>query len=127
MIDFHQVHKAYRVSGRDIPALQPCNLHIERGEVFGIIGHSGAGKSTLLRLINRLEEPSGGRIDIDGVDVTALGADGLRKFRQQAGMIFQHFNLLSSKTVAANVGMPLKLAGVPAWKSTSASPPCSSA
>jgi len=114
VIDFHQVHKAYRVSGRDIPALQPCNLHIERGEVFGIIGHSGAGKSTLLRLINRLEEPSGGRIDIDGVDVTALGADGLRKFRQQAGMIFQHFNLLSSKTVAANVGMPLKLAGVPA-------------
>ena len=82
--------------------------------MFGIIGHSGAGKSTLLRLINRLEEPSGGRIVIDGVDVTALGADGLRKFRQQAGMIFQHFNLLSSKTVAANVGMPLKLAGVPA-------------
>ena len=114
MIDFHQVHKAYRVSGRDIPALQSCDLHIERGEVFGIIGHSGAGKSTLLRLINRLEEPSGGRIVIDGVDVTALGADGLRKFRQQAGMIFQHFNLLSSKTVAANVGMPLKLAGVPA-------------
>jgi D-methionine transport system ATP-binding protein len=114
VIDFHQVHKAYRVSGRDIPALQPCDLHIERGEVFGIIGHSGAGKSTLLRLINRLEEPSGGRIDIDGVDVTALGADGLRKFRQQAGMIFQHFNLLSSKTVAANVGMPLKLAGVAA-------------
>jgi len=114
VIDFHQVHKAYRVSGRDIPALQPCDLHIERGEVFGIIGHSGAGKSTLLRLINRLEEPSGGRIVIDGVDVTALGADGLRKFRQQAGMIFQHFNLLSSKTVAANVGMPLKLAGVPA-------------
>lgn len=114
MIDFHQVHKAYRVSGRDIPALQPCDLHIERGEVFGIIGHSGAGKSTLLRLINRLEEPSGGRIDIDGVDVTALGADGLRKFRQQVGMIFQHFNLLSSKTVAANVGMPLKLAGASA-------------
>ncbi|KIQ01032.1 MULTISPECIES: methionine ABC transporter ATP-binding protein [Pseudomonas] len=112
MIDFHQVHKAYRVSGRDIPALQPCDLHIDRGEVFGIIGHSGAGKSTLLRLINRLEEPSGGRIDIDGVDVTALGADGLRTFRQQVGMIFQHFNLLSSKTVAANVAMPLKLAGV---------------
>nr|WP_256354924.1 methionine ABC transporter ATP-binding protein [Pseudomonas sp. sia0905] len=94
--------------------MQPCDLHIERGEVFGIIGHSGAGKSTLLRLINRLEEPSAGRIDIDGVDVTALGSDGLRKFRQQVGMIFQHFNLLSSKTVAANVGMPLKLAGVPA-------------
>ncbi|TBU92512.1 methionine ABC transporter ATP-binding protein [Phytopseudomonas dryadis] len=116
MIDFHQVHKAYRVSGHDIPALHPCDLHIARGEVFGIIGHSGAGKSTLLRLINRLEEPSGGTIRIDEVDVTALAADGLRQFRQQAGMIFQHFNLLSSKTVAANVGMPLKLAGVPSQR-----------
>jgi ABC-type methionine transport system ATPase subunit len=113
VIDFQQVHKAYRVGDRDIPALQPCDLHIARGEVFGIIGHSGAGKSTLLRLINRLEEPSGGRIRVDGVDVTALEKDGLRQFRQHVGMIFQHFNLLSSKTVAANVGLPLKLAGLP--------------
>ncbi|MGX9079463.1 methionine ABC transporter ATP-binding protein, partial [Klebsiella pneumoniae] len=67
--------------------------------------------STLLRLINRLEEPSGGRIEIDGVDVTALDANGLRRFRQQVGMIFQHFNLLSSKTVADNIAMPLRLAG----------------
>ncbi|KRW59087.1 methionine ABC transporter ATP-binding protein [Pseudomonas sp. TTU2014-080ASC] len=111
MINFHQVHKAYRVSGQDIPALQPCDLQIARGEVFGIIGHSGAGKSTLLRLINRLEEPSGGRIEIDGEDATALDADGLRELRQQIGMIFQHFNLLSSKTVADNVALPLKLAG----------------
>lgn len=112
MINFQQVHKAYHVSGRDIPALQPCDLQVARGEVFGIIGHSGAGKSTLLRLINRLEEPSGGRINIDGVEVTALAPQGLRQFRQQVGMIFQHFNLLSSKTVAANVGLPLKLAGL---------------
>ena len=111
MINFHQVHKAYRVNGQDITALQPSDLHIARGEVFGIIGHSGAGKSTLLRLINRLEEPSGGRIEIDGDDVTALDANGLRRFRQQVGMIFQHFNLLSSKTVADNVALPLKLAG----------------
>ncbi|MCR4507718.1 methionine ABC transporter ATP-binding protein [Pseudomonas sp. 32.2.56] len=111
MINFHQVHKAYRVSGQDIPALQPSDLQIARGEVFGIIGHSGAGKSTLLRLINRLEQPSGGRIEIDGEDVTALDATGLRRFRQQVGMIFQHFNLLSSKTVADNVALPLKLAG----------------
>lgn len=111
MIDFHNVHKAYRVNGRDIAALQPSDLHIARGEVFGIIGHSGAGKSTLLRLINRLEEPSGGRIDVDGEDVTALDANGLRRFRQQVGMIFQHFNLLSSKTVADNIALPLKLAG----------------
>ena len=111
MIHFQSVHKAYRVAGREIPALQPSTLQIGRGQVFGIIGHSGAGKSTLLRLINRLEEPSGGRIEIDGIDVTALDADGLRRFRQQVGMIFQHFNLLSSKTVADNIAMPLRLAG----------------
>ncbi len=111
MIEFHQVHKAYPVLGRTITALQPCDLRIEAGQVFGLIGHSGAGKSTLLRLINRLEEPSGGRIVIDGEDITALDAQGLRRFRQQVGMIFQHFNLLASKTVAANVALPLQLAG----------------
>ena len=111
MIELHQVHKAYQVNGRDIPALHPCDLHIGRGEVFGLIGHSGAGKSTLLRLLNRLEQPSGGRIVIDGENVTALDSQGLRRFRQRLGMIFQHFNLLSSKTVAENVGMPLQLAG----------------
>ncbi|WP_134604957.1 methionine ABC transporter ATP-binding protein, partial [Pseudomonas aeruginosa] len=67
--------------------------------------------STLLRLINRLEEPSGGRILVEGEDVTALDAEGLRRFRQRVGMIFQHFNLLSSKTVADNIAMPLRLAG----------------
>ncbi|TLX57688.1 methionine ABC transporter ATP-binding protein [Stutzerimonas nosocomialis] len=111
MIEFHHVHKTYRVEGREIPALQPTQLEIAAGEVFGLIGHSGAGKSTLLRLINRLEEPSGGRILVEGEDVTALDANGLRRFRQRVGMIFQHFNLLSSKTVADNVAMPLRLAG----------------
>lgn len=112
MIEFHQVHKTYRTGGRDVPALQPTQLEIASGEVFGLIGHSGAGKSTLLRLINRLEEPSGGRILVNGEDVTALDADGLRRFRQRVGMIFQHFNLLMSKTVADNVAMPLRLAGI---------------
>ena len=111
MIEFHHVQKTYRVSGRDVPALQSTDLRIEQGQVFGLIGHSGAGKSTLLRLINRLEEPSSGRILVAGEDVTALDATGLRRFRRQVGMIFQHFNLLSSKTVAANVAMPLELAG----------------
>lgn len=111
MIEFHDVHKAYAVNGQSIVALQPTVLQVQPGEIFGLIGHSGAGKSTLLRLINRLEEPSGGRIVVDGVDVTALDAQGLRRFRQRVGMIFQHFNLLSSKTVANNVAMPLKLAG----------------
>ncbi|MBG6494252.1 methionine ABC transporter ATP-binding protein [Pseudomonas aeruginosa] len=111
MIEFHDVHKTYRVAGREIPALQPTRLNIQAGQIFGLIGHSGAGKSTLLRLINRLAEPSGGRILVEGEDVTALDAEGLRRFRQRVGMIFQHFNLLSSKTVADNIAMPLRLAG----------------
>lgn len=111
MIEFHNVHKTYRVAGKEIPALHPTSLRVDGGQVFGIIGHSGAGKSTLLRLINRLETPSGGQIVVDGEDVTALDANGLRRFRQQVGMIFQHFNLLASKTVADNVAMPLTLAG----------------
>ncbi|MBI6899944.1 methionine ABC transporter ATP-binding protein [Pseudomonas putida] len=111
MIEFQNVHKTYRVAGRDIPALNPTSLTIEDGQVFGLIGHSGAGKSTMLRLINRLEEPSGGKIVVDGEDVTAFDANQLRRFRQQVGMIFQHFNLLASKTVADNVALPLVLAG----------------
>ncbi|PTU74442.1 methionine ABC transporter ATP-binding protein [Pseudomonas mangrovi] len=111
MIEFEDVYKTYRAAGREIAALQPTDLNIRAGEVFGLIGHSGAGKSTLLRLINRLEEPSGGRIRVDGEDVTALDDAGLRRFRRQVGMIFQHFNLLSSRTVAENVAMPLQLAG----------------
>ncbi len=100
MIEFHNVHKTYRVAGKDIPALHSTNLRVEAGQVFGLIGHSGAGKSTLLRLINRLEEPTGGKIVVDGEEITALDANGLRRFRQQVGMIFQHFNPL-----------PLTLAG----------------
>lgn len=111
VIEFQNVHKTYRVAGRDIPALNPTSLTIEDGQVFGLIGHSGAGKSTLLRLINRLENPTGGKIIVDGEDVTGFDATQLRSFRQQVGMIFQHFNLLASKTVADNVALPLVLAG----------------
>jgi D-methionine transport system ATP-binding protein len=111
VIEFQNVHKTYRVAGKDIPALHPTSLTIENGQVFGLIGHSGAGKSTLLRLINRLEESSGGKIFVDGEEVTALDPNSLRRFRQQVGMIFQHFNLLASKTVADNVALPLTLAG----------------
>lgn len=112
MIEFDQVHKAYEVEGRAIPALQPTSLAIENGEVFGIVGHSGAGKSTLVRLINLLERPSGGRIVIDNEDVTGYDADDLRNFRRKVGMIFQHFNLLSSKSVEDNIAFPMKLAGI---------------
>ena len=102
MIEFQNVHKTYRVAGKDIPALHPTNLTIENGQVYGLIGHSGAGKSTLLRLINRLENSSGGKIFVDGEEVTALDANSLRRFRQQVGMIFQHFNLLASSAVTSS-------------------------
>ncbi|GAB3783665.1 methionine ABC transporter ATP-binding protein [Dyella agri] len=111
MIRFLDVHKSYRVDGREIPALQPFNLDIQDGEVFGIIGHSGAGKSTLIRLINLLEQPSGGRILIGDTEMTALDEAALRAQRRRIGMIFQHFNLLASQTVADNVAFPLRLAG----------------
>ncbi|WP_426664671.1 methionine ABC transporter ATP-binding protein [Rhodanobacter aciditrophus] len=111
MIRFLDVHKSYRVDGKDIPALQPFSLDIMDGEVFGIIGHSGAGKSTLVRLINLLERPSGGRILIGETEMTALDEPALRAQRRRIGMIFQHFNLLASQTVADNVAFPLRLAG----------------
>ncbi len=111
VIRFLDVHKSYRVDGKDIPALQPFSLDIVDGEVFGIIGHSGAGKSTLIRLINLLERPSGGSILIGDTEMTALPEPALRAQRRRIGMIFQHFNLLTSQTVADNVAFPLRLAG----------------
>ncbi|MEL5937763.1 ATP-binding cassette domain-containing protein, partial [Stenotrophomonas maltophilia] len=78
---------------------------------------SGAGKSTLIRMINRLDEPRGGRLLIGGEDVPALDADGLRALRRRSGMIFQHFNLLSSRPVAGKVAFPLELAGTPKTES----------
>ena len=112
MIVFDQVQKSYQVGGRAIPALHPTDMTIETGEVFGIVGHSGAGKSTLVRLINLLEPPTGGRILIDDENITDYDAAELRAFRRKVGMIFQHFNLLSSKTVADNIAFPMKLAGI---------------
>ena len=111
MIRFVDVHKSYRVNGKDIPALEPFNLDIADGEVFGIIGHSGAGKSTLIRLINLLERPSGGRILVGDTDITTLPDPALRAARRRIGMIFQHFNLLSSQTVTENIAFPMRLAG----------------
>ena len=112
MITFQDVSKTYAGAGGRA-ALTGVSLSVAPGEVFGVIGASGAGKSTLIRLINGLEKPSGGKVVVDGDDVAALGVEGLRSLRRRVGMIFQHFNLLSSKTVAGNVAFPLKLAGRP--------------
>jgi D-methionine transport system ATP-binding protein len=116
VITFEDVSKTYAGPGGqagDRAALAGVSLSVAPGEVFGVIGASGAGKSTLIRLINGLETPSGGKVIVDGDDVAALGVEGLRSLRRRVGMIFQHFNLLSSKTVAGNVAFPLKLAGRP--------------
>lgn len=97
-----------------VQALRGVSFSVDRGEIFGIIGRSGAGKSTLIRTINMLERPSEGKVIIDGIDIGQLNEDGLVRLRRRIGMIFQHFNLLSAKTVRDNVGLPLKVAGVPA-------------
>ena len=91
-------------------ALEDVSLKISKGDIFGIIGYSGAGKSTLVRLINRLEEPSGGSVIVDGEDMLALSKKELQERRQKIGMIFQHFNLLSSKNVFENIAYALKIA-----------------
>ncbi|WP_252089979.1 ATP-binding cassette domain-containing protein [Pseudomonas sp. MWU13-3659] len=98
--------------GQAQPALHGIDLNIRRGEIFGIIGRSGAGKSSLLRTINRLEQPSQGRVLIDQVDIAPFDEDHLVALRRRIGMIFQHFNLMSAKTVWQNVELPLKVAGV---------------
>jgi len=94
-----------------ITAVDDVTLHIDQGDVYGIIGYSGAGKSTLVRLINALEPATEGRITVDDVEITALSERELRRVRSGIGMIFQQFNLFSSKSVRANIAYPLKLAG----------------
>jgi D-methionine transport system ATP-binding protein len=110
MIRLRDVSKTYPAS--DAAALDGVSLEIPAGGVFGVIGQSGAGKSTLIRLINALERPTSGRVEVDGIDVAGLSAAELRALRRRIGMIFQNFGLLSSRTVAANVAFPLVLAGV---------------
>lgn len=97
-----------------VQALDDICLDIHAGEVFGIIGRSGAGKSTLLRLFNRLESADRGEIAIHGVPIHGDGRGQLRDLRRRVAMIFQHFNLMSTKTVAENVELPLRMAGIPA-------------
>lgn len=111
MIEFKDISKHYELKGQTIRALDNINLTIPDGSIFGIIGYSGAGKSTLIRLINLLERPTQGQVIIRDTDFTGLDARSLRQERANIGMIFQHFNLLQTKTVAANIEMPLKLLG----------------
>lgn len=109
MIKLHNVTKVFP---NGVKALDSTNLHIAQGEIFGIIGFSGAGKSTLVRCINLLERPTTGEVIVDGRKLLDLDPAQLRAARHDIGMIFQHFNLLFSRTVFDNVAFPLEVAGV---------------
>ena len=113
MIKLVNVEKTYYSKAGNIAALKKTNLEIKEGTIFGIIGLSGAGKSTLIRCINMLEVPTSGQVFVDGQELTAMSEAQLRKARQNIGMIFQHFNLLASRTVFDNVAFPLEIQGIP--------------
>lgn len=106
-----------RSRGHDVTALDGVDLHVREGEVFGVVGRSGAGKSSLIRCVNLLERPTAGTVAVDGTDLTALAGRGrragkeLRRARSSIGMVFQHFNLLSSRTVMDNIELPLEILG----------------
>ena len=114
MIKLDHITQTYKTpEGREFKALDDVSIEIRPGEIFGIIGRSGAGKSTLVRCINLLNRPSEGTVTVDGKNLTELSEDELRESRRSIGMIFQHFNLMSSRTVYDNVALPLELVGTP--------------
>ncbi len=112
MIELAQVSKTFGTGQRQVHAVRDVSLSIEKGEIFGIIGFSGAGKSTLVRCINLLERPTAGTVTVDGKEMTALAPKELRQARKKIGMIFQHFNLMPSRTVFSNVAYPLRGSGL---------------
>lgn len=110
MIDLENITVRFQSRKNTVTAVDDVSLRIAKGEVFGIVGSSGAGKSTLVRTINLLERPTAGCVRIDGQEITALKGAPLRQVRHGIGMIFQHFNLIRTKTIAQNIAFPLRLA-----------------
>jgi D-methionine transport system ATP-binding protein len=113
MIELKNISKYYLSKRQRVVALEDIDFSIARGEIVGILGKSGAGKSTLLRCVNLLERPSAGQVLINGVDLTTLSRDALNQQRRKIAMIFQHFNLLQSRTAFENIALPLELLGTP--------------
>jgi len=109
MIELKNINKIYITKSGAHHALKNINLHVAPGEIVGVIGKSGAGKSTLIRCVNLLERPTSGSVRVNNVELTTLNPQQLRQARHQIGMIFQHFNLLSTRTVFENVAFPLQL------------------
>ena len=112
MIELRHISKDFGTGEHAVHAVQDVSLTVETGEIFGIIGFTGAGKSTLVRCINLLERPTSGEVLLDGQELTALPPKQLRQTRKKIGMIFQHFNLMPSRTVAGNVAYPLRGSGL---------------
>ena len=112
MIQLENVVKKYKAANGSLTAVNDVNLSINDGEIFGIIGYSGAGKSTMIRLLNGLEKPSVGSVTVNGQNISAIKGKELRNARQKISMIFQHFNLLWSRTVEENIAFPLEIAGI---------------
>ncbi|EMM2467838.1 methionine ABC transporter ATP-binding protein MetN [Raoultella ornithinolytica] len=113
MIKLSNITKVFLQGNRTIQALDNVSLHVPAGQIYGVIGASGAGKSTLIRCVNLLERPTEGSVLVDGQELTALSEKELTRARRQIGMIFQHFNLLASRTVFGNVALPLELDNTP--------------
>lgn len=113
MIQLNNITKKYKTNNGELTAVKDVNLSVNKGEIFGIIGYSGAGKSTLIRLLNGLEKPTTGTVLVNGQEFSSIKGKKLRDARQKVSMIFQHFNLLWSRTVEENIAFPLEIAGVP--------------
>ena len=111
MISVSRVVKSYGSGTAQVRALDDVTMTVKKGEIFGVVGQSGAGKSTLIRTINSLEQPDSGTVHVGGRDMTSWPAAELRQARHDIGMIFQHFNLLSGRTVRANVELSLEITG----------------
>lgn len=112
MISLNHISKQFHTGAGNVHAVNDVSLQIKDGDIFGIIGFSGAGKSTLVRCINLLERPTSGSVEIDGKELTALSPKELRQARKKIGMIFQHFNLMPSRTIFGNVAYPLYKSGL---------------
>ena len=113
MIKVEHTNKTFSGKYGEVHALQDVSIHVEKGDIYGIIGFSGAGKSTLLRLVNGLETPDSGTVMVHDQDLGSLKKAELRKLRRKIGMVFQQFNLLDSKTVFHNIALPLILEKAP--------------
>jgi D-methionine transport system ATP-binding protein len=112
MIKLNHINVTFNKGNDKLEAIKDVSLHIKQGDIFGIVGGSGAGKSTLVRTINGLQKPTAGEVIVDGQDITKLGIKELREVRRKIGMIFQHFNLISRKTVGENIEFALKVQGI---------------